>query len=118
MANEINKEATKLTLAEEMAMQNAFPFIKIFISHRKGEYKKGGKFEYIEVAEQNRWGSGEVVRLNIDENLGTFADSFVLGDIIKCYVSLDNLSSTAEKDCLAIEKLFDSQLPRPKTLNK
>jgi len=117
MANEINKE-TKLTLAEEMAMQNAFPFTKLFISHRKGTWKSGGEFDYIEVAELNRYGSGEVVRLSVPAELDTALDALRLGDVVKCYVSLDDLSSTAQKCCLAFEKLFDSQLPMPKTLSK
>lgn len=116
MVNNEVKNENKMTLAEEMAMQNAYPFTKIFISHCKGVWEKTQTpFNFIQVAEVNRYGSGEVVRLNVTDAISELADHLRLGDIIKCYISFDGLSSTSEKEVLAIEKLFDSQLPLPKT---
>lgn len=99
-------------------LMEALPFTKLYIGHRKGEYKNGGTFDYIEVAEVNRWGSGEVVRLSIPTDLDKIADTLRLGDVVKCYIMLDGLSSTAEKECIRIDKIADSNLPMPKTLAK
>ena len=73
------------------------------------------KFNNIEVT---RWGSGEVVRIDIPESLDKVADELRLGDVVKCYIMLDSLSSTAQKECINIEKFADNNLPMPRTLNK
>ncbi len=96
----------------------AIPFVKLYISHRKGEYKEGGKYNYIEVAELNRYGGGEVVKLNIDDGLDKVADNLRLGDVVKCYILFDGLYKNAGKTCINIEKVFDSNLPMPKHLQK
>ena len=96
----------------------AIPFTKLFISHRKGEYKEGGKYNYIEVAELNRYGGGEVVRLNLIDSVDKVVDELRLGDVVKCYVLFDGLYDKAGKTCIGIEKIADSNLPMPKHFQK
>ena len=59
-----------------------------------------------------------VFAVSVPEELDTALDALRLGDVVKCYVSLDDLNSTAQKCCLAFEKLFDSQLPMPKNIEQ
>ena len=112
-----NNEIKKEEIFGEL--QQALPFVKLFIAHRSGEFKESGKkYNYIEVAELNRWGGGEIVKLDIPEELNSEVDKLRLGDVVRCYIIFEGLYKGAGMECINIEKLVDSNLPMPKTLSK